>query len=276
MSNLTPMVRPDKNGKMVTRHVKTEPSHGQKNMGIPSPQTGTYLDPVLRAKRLQACRNLLGKIVTVITNSERPHLIRPMKDISAELRSAPDDLAELFADTRDSINGPLEKSMLCALVVKCVDARIKTEDIKSAVDYFGKSDENVRDKIDEYFFVGAREFPNYPIGNYLNALQAYELNGFDFDRNSSTVDQDPWTVKQCDALRKLHLAGDEVECAVEKLFAFDNDGTIREKRLAQLAVDQPDSIDDIVELMIERETTDYDLISSVLSSEAGAIREGVL
>lgn len=279
MNNLVPVVRPDVNGKMVTRHVK----------GAQAPAVASALVvPRVQQRGLVAAsgntieaakgrRKLLSSLTTAIPLRETVYLHNSLQELARRVRGLPDSTVEEFHKANVTISDDVEVVFLSRLVIKALDCDTDATDIESAIHYFGQSNGNVRDSIDEYFEVGAKKLAAYPIGNLLHAVHAYDLEGFSFDPEQPIGKQDERTVQQCEALKELHYVAEKAEhWEPSPLKPFAEDGTLLDTRLAQLVVDRPEIAKDVADVIYDRETLDYDLISSIFNSASPAVRAGAL
>jgi hypothetical protein len=279
MSNLTPVVRPDVNGKMVTRHVRgTQAPTAVSALAIPRIQKqGLVAASGATIEAAKGRRALLGSVTTAIPQSEVQFQRHARSEIAELVRELPDSTVELFHAVNAGIEDGMEKVFLSRLVIRALDCGTDNTDIESAIYYYGQSSSNQRDIIDEFFETGAKKLAVYPIGNLICAAKSYSLEGFSFDPELPLGKQDERTVQQCNALKKLHYVAEMAERwehGPQKLFADDE--TLLDTRLAQMVVDAPEIADEVTDIMYERETVDCELISSILGSHSSAIREGTL
>ena len=278
MSHLTPVVRPDINGKMVTRHVRSSlpASSASAIPAVSSRQMIVGEGSTLKVAK--GSRLLLAGLKSAIPAGEIPFLHHQPKELAAKIRELPDEVLETVHEADTAISDPVDRRYLQSMVIKAVDCDASSVDIESAVHYFMNSDRSVRENIDEYFEFGssANGIATYPIGNLISAVKAYDLDGFSFDPELPIGKQDERTVEQCNALKQLHYAVEEAERWDEPVPVFADDKTLIVAELAQMVVDRPETVDDIIDIIDERRTLDFDLIASILASDATALREGTL
>lgn len=279
MSNLTPVVRPDVNGRMVTRHVRAAQAPVVASaLAIPQVQKqGLIAASGATIEAAKGRRALLGSVTTAIPQRETQFQQHTNSEIAELVRALPDSTVELFHAVNAGIEDSMEKVFLSRLVIRALDCGTESTDVESAIYYYGQSSSNQRDIIDEFFETGAKKLAVYPIGNLICAAKSYSLEGFSFDPELPLGKQDERTVQQCDALKKLHYVAEMAERwehGPKKLFAEDE--TLLDTRLAQMIVDAPEIADEVTDIMYERETVDCDLISSIIGSASSAVREGTL
>ena len=271
-----PVVRPDVNGKLVTRHVRATQAPTAVALPLPRVQQQEVSGPSIEAAKGR--RTLLRALtVGIVPQHEVPFQRHTTVELKSLVLDLPDSTVEAFHAAFNGIEDKTEKTFLFRMMMKAMDCETSSVDIESAIHYFVNSDSTVRDEIDEFFEVGVKELPDYPIGNLIRGLKAYKLDGFSFDPDMPIGRQSERTVEQCMALKELHYAANQAshwELNSQRLFA--NDQTLLEPRLAQIVVDNPEATESIIEIIDERETLDYDLITSIMGSDATALRGGTL
>jgi hypothetical protein len=279
MSNLIPVVRPDVNGKLVTRHVRgSQAPAAAAALAIPQVQKrGLVAASGATIEAAKGRRVLLGAITTAIPQREVPFRRHTNSELAELVRELPDSTVELFHTANADIKDGTESVFLSRLVIKALDCGTESTDIESAIHYFGQSNTHERDNIDEYFEFGAKKLAAYPIGNLLSAVKTYNLEGFSFDPDLPIGKQDERTVQQCNALKVLHYIAEKAEhWEPNPQKPFAEDGTLKDARLAQMVVDAPEIAEDVADIIYDRETLDYGLLSSIFGNAAPAIREGEL
>jgi hypothetical protein len=279
MSNLIPVVRPDANGKLVTRHVKAiQAPAAASALVVPRVQNqGLIAASGATIEAAKGRRALLGSVTTAFTQREVPFQRHTRSELAELVREIPDSTAELFHTVNVDIDDNMEKVFLSRLVLKTLDCGTGDIDIESAIHYFHKSNTFARDSIDEYFEVGAKKLAAYPIGNLISAVKSYNLEGFSFDPDLPIGKQDQRTMQQCEAIKVLHYIAEKAEhWEPNPTKPFAENGTLLDTRFAQMVVDRPEIAEDVADVIYERETLDYDLISNIFGSAAPAVREGAL
>lgn len=279
MSHLIPVVRPDANGKMVTRHVRaSQPLPAAAALTIPRVQKQGFV--AASGSTIEAAKGrrvLLSSITTSFRLRETVFLKHSLQELAGMVRELPDSTMESFHAVKMTVTDTMELEFLSRLVIKALDCGTGTTDIESAIHYYGQSSTYERGNIDEYFEVGAKKLAVYPIGNLLSAVKSYDLDGFNFNPELPLGKQDERTVQQCNALRELHYVAERAEhWDANPQKPFSDYGTLVDSRLAQMIVDRPEIINEVTEVIYDRETLDYDFISSILGNDAQAMREGTL
>lgn len=279
MNNLIPVVRPDINGKLVTRHVRPD-----------KPAAAALSIPPVRPRQIivggggtiraaKGRKMLIGAITSAFSSNEAMALRHHRTTLEGKVRELPDDVAEAVHDAALEIEDRIEKRFLNRLVLKAIDGGAGITDIKSAIHYHRNSSSDLRDSIDYYYEIGAKGIGDYPLGNLISAVKSYKLAGFDYDPRVSLGEQDEKTSRQCDALKELHLAAEALDSGdngIEPRSTFNEDGTLKETSLAQLVVDYPEKVSEVIAVMEERETLDGELIGSIVNHNVNALREGTL
>jgi hypothetical protein len=279
VNNLIPVVRPDINGKMVTRHVRpNKPAAAA--LSIPPVRTRqTIVGEGSTIKAAKGRKMLLGAVTTSFSPNEAMDLRHPFTTLALKVRELPEDVVEAAFDAVIAIPDAVEKRFLHRLIFKAIDGGTGASDIKSAIHYYRTSGTDLRDNIDYYYEIGTEGIGDYPLGNLIRAVKSYKLAGFDYNPRVSLGEQAELTSRQCDALKELHVAAEELDSAdndIEPRSTFHEDGTLKQTRLAQIVVDSPEKVADVIEIMRERVTLDGGLIDSIVNHDVNALRQGAL
>jgi hypothetical protein len=279
VKNLIPVVRPDINGKLVTRHVRPEKPAAAALSIPPVRPRPTIVGEGSTIKAAKGRKMLLGAVTTAFSSNEAMNLRHPLTTLALKVREIPEDVAEAALDASLGISDSIEKRYLHRLVLKAIDGEVGATDIKSAIHYYRTSSTDLRDDIDYYYEIGTEGLGDYPLGNLIRAVKSYKLSGFDYNPSVSLGEQDKKAAFQCDALKELHIAAEALDSGdndIEPRSTFHEDGTLKQTRLAQIAVDNPERVSEAIEVMQERVTLDGELIDSIVNHDVNALRQGAL
>lgn len=276
MSNLIPEVRADRNGKLVTRHVKTDATASASSLSLPAP----------KVKKEPGKRQQINYIVESVRSAYDNHVDEVMSFYGEE---------ESYDDEKDRISGlvprmdeldyalcKLPESTVKHLVQKIMNSGFESDfqmllpeivhegRSASAVNLFaylhGRSD--VASYDDEMF---AEEVSAYQLlRTMVEGLDGYKRLGYEppsdvFDAS----DEDQSMVLALCQMRFAQPVDDEYD-------VMSLPDSVKNDDLVKLMLNNPDQSGRVVELMRERETDDADLIRSIIESESQAVSSGHL
>jgi hypothetical protein len=283
MTDLTPVLRPDYTGKLVTRHMRME-SGKASSLGIPAPAAQGFTTEI---KRIES---KLLKILEVV-NSEFD-----VDDWSAQISSAmyldPDDLLGVD-ELRDAI------SRLPLRTIARIDEKLSNESesdedyaivlihaltyngddpqLIEYLTYFHSSVEDIYDGED----LSDRGANSYAVlHDCLNGLRHYGHLGYVPPQDIyQSTDEEHITAK---ALCMLRFAAQRLEgltftgtTEVETGTRFKS-SIVTSEEFVRVMLDRPDDRHRLLDIIEERDSNHPDLIMSILDAPAPSMAEGVL
>lgn len=274
MSNLTPELRPDKNGKLVTRHVRTE-SGTKSSTPMPAPMMTTAdktpvfhmvekkLSDVLASARSERVTDFdewdeednEWKVFDESVGYDADALLQDT-EISEALSALPASTLQSIWDQSDNnpYSDDLEVSVLHALT-------FERDDVQS-IEYLV----HLHNKASGYY-PGEDLLENPDVNSYtilrdhVHWLRGFERVGYTIPEHPYEASANDWAVM--DGLFTVQGALNERKAE------FDDN-------LARLVIERPDSALRVAEIIEQRNTTDESLIRNILDSEAPSIAEGFL
>jgi hypothetical protein len=276
MSNLTPEVRADRNGKLVTRHVKADSLTSTASLALPAP----------KVKKEPGKRQRINYIVGSVRSAYDNHVDEIMSFYGEE-ESYDDEKDRISAlvprtDKLDYALCKLPESTVEHIAQKIMNSGFESEfqmilpDIinegrpASDIDLFtylhGHSD--VPSCVDEMF---VEEVSAYQLlRTMVDGLNSYKHLGYESPSNIFEASEEDQTMVL--ALCKMRFA-QPVDDEYDVMSLPDS---VKNSDLVKLMLNNPDKSDRILELMRERETDDAGLIGSIIESESQAVSSGHL
>lgn len=279
MSNLTPEVRPDRNGKMVTRHVKSDTSAVATSLTLPAPkvkkepgkrQRINYIMVSVRSaydNHVDEIMGFYGEEATYDDERDRLSEMIPQTDeIDGALSQLPASTVEHIAQKIMNSGFDSEFQMILPEILKGVSEG-RTASSVELFTYLHGRDDIISDD-DEMF---AEEVSTYQLlKTMVDGVDGYKHLGYTPPSSifeASEEDQD--LVLSLCKMRFLQPVDDEYD-------VMSLPDSVKDDDLVKLMINNPDKSDRILELMRERETDDSGLIRRIIESEAQGLSSGHL
>jgi hypothetical protein len=276
MSNLIPEVRADRNGKLVTRHVKADSSASASSLSLPAP----------KVKKEPGKRQRINYIVTSVRSAYDNHVEEIMSFYGEEASYDDEkDRVSALVPRTDKLDYALCK--LPASTVEHIAQKIMNSGFESEfqmilpdIVHEGRTASDVN--LFTYLH-GHSDVPSYDDEVFVEEVSTYQLlrtmvdglNGYKhlgYEPPSNIFDASEDDQSMVLSLCKMRFA-QPVDDEYDVMSLPDS---VKNDALVKLMLNNPDKAERVVELMRERETDDAGLIGSIIESESQAVSNGHL
>lgn len=279
MSNLIPEVRPDRNGKMVTRHVKADNGASAANQTLPAPKVAqepgkrqkiNYIMEFIQSaydNHVKDIMSFYGEETTYDEEYERLSELSPRRD---EMDEA---LSMLPLSTVDHLRHKIMDSgfdddfqMILPEVLQDVRSGRTASSVELFTYLFGRDDIISTD--DEMF---AEEVSTYQLlKTMVDGVNGYQHLGYTPPQSIfAASEEEKELVRTLCKMRFLQPVDDEYD-VMSLPDSVENDDLVR------IVLKNPGQAGRVVELMHERETDDAELIRRIIESESQGLSSGNL
>jgi hypothetical protein len=285
---LTPQVRPDKNGKLVTRHVKTDAVGGRSASSMPAPTLGTAT--VKKVNRKKMIEDLAQIICEPPASPNRFTNTPSLRSVTSSLEEFKDDA--MIKAVSDAMNDPESSRYLKGLIVSgfyygedklegYLKVAISVDKMFATMEAYGGQlpsslNSDVSNLFSEMGFK-EREFKEEITDEHVGYFQATLIANKLGIRNSRSQINNVY-YKQIESIRENM---DRIVPALPVLVPVLSRDYYKETY--KDIVDVLDTIDrsghdpvDIGNVMIERGTQDFGLVEEILGNGVKSVSSGVL
>lgn len=287
-SSLTPQVRPDKNGKLVTRHIIADASGGRTGPSMPAPKLGYA--PVKETSREEMIDDLAQIICTPPANPNRFTVTPSLRSVTSSLTEFTDDA--MIKTVSDAMSDPESSNFLKGLIISSfyyeepklegyLKVAISVDKMFATIEtYGGQLPSSLNSDVSNLFSeMGFKEheFKDEITDEHVGYFQATLIaNKLGIRANRSQIKNVYY--KQIDLIRE-NL--DRIVPALPVLVPVLSRDYYKESY--NDIVDVLDTIDrsghdpvDIGNTMIERGTNDFGLVEEILGNGVKSVSSGVL
>lgn len=143
------------------------------------------------------------------------------------------------------------------------------------------SHQHLEDQVFERFRWDSEVAVQYhPLSTDITGMGYYsKLTGYLFRPGTSLRDQSENARKQTTALFRLHEYAHRIadhQARDKRIVEVTANNTIEPYQIAQIAIDRPERVDDLIAIIDQRQTVDADLIIEILDAEVPVLAEGML
>lgn len=285
MNNLVPELRADKDGKLVTRHVRASTNEAAlKAFPAPMGQVSTKESADFKEVK-DMLISVLNRYRDIANAKSAPdedgHDLDDEDDYwKMDDEAEPEDLgfdpnglleaasigkalADLPENTIAHMRAKMEESpYMDDYEVAVLHALTYEDNNPQLIDYLTCMYSEIAGFYSERDSLGDPDVNTYTLmRDYMQGLHNYESVGYELPKDIFSA-----TPEERKVMEALHYLNTELG---------DDEGNA-EPELGKIVMERPDSVDDVISLFLERDTRDAEVIRDILDSRTPSIRSGIL
>lgn len=281
-SNLVSVPIIDKNGVWTRRWMRPE-SEGSNSAGIPAVSSPASPVPAQATRKEIQAKELARLPLSLVTNRMVWNGLKSKHSVEHVVNryiNLPEETRECIA--RASLRDESLTTTSSMIFLKMlVGSNTSDQMIDDVATYIDRTDMgNFGFIMRMYRTEDETEVQYQPLKIDITGLKYYSLNGFSYDSSLPIRQQSETTQEQIDALFKLHSYSyslpSYMETGREPAVTITANNRIEPYWLAQYAVEHPNLVDNMINIIAERGTAREDVIRPILSAESPAMMHGVL
>lgn len=286
-SSLTPQVRPDKNGKLVTRHIKTDAAAGRTGLVMPAP---TLAAPVKKVNREELINEVAEIVAAPPANPTRYTKTPSLKSVTSSLSEFKDEAT--IASIGDALNDPESSPFLHSLITSSfyyaepnlegfLKAAISVDRMYATIEHYGNQlpsalNSDVSNLFSQMGFK-ERDFKGEVTDEHIGYFQATLI------ANKLGIHERGFPVKNT-YYRQIEMIRENMERIVPALPVLVRvmgrdvykDKYADIENVLQYVDASGHAPKDIGDVMLERNTHDFALVKEVLDNGVRSMSSGVL